>query len=189
MKDATDNFGVVIAFLIPGFVLLGGLSFSFTQIDQMLSAMSRSESASVGAFLYATLVSMALGMLISGVRWLLIDQFLLKVTRVKIPKRDFSQLKDADTRAAFIFIVDNHYRYYQYYSNTAVALIISWIAFPVYTSQWASAWTNGILLVTIIILIAGARDCFRGYFERSGQILAPTTARKETLLVRKETFR
>jgi hypothetical protein len=71
MKDVTaKNFGVVIAFLLPGFILLWGLSFSSDLVSTWL-AKSSSGSASVGGFLYSTIASLALGLIVSAARWAL----------------------------------------------------------------------------------------------------------------------
>jgi hypothetical protein len=77
MKDVTGkNFGVIIAFLLPGFVLLWGLSYSSKPIADWLARSSGSDAATIGGFLYSTLASLALGLLVSATRWLLVDHFL-----------------------------------------------------------------------------------------------------------------
>lgn len=125
MKEVTDkNFGVIIAFWLPGFVLLWGLSISNTEVAQWLRACT---TPSVGGFLYASLASLALGLLISAVRWLVVDWFLSRVTT--LPEIDFSKLNNKETFAVFLGIVENHYRYYQYYSNTFVAVIVAFAAY------------------------------------------------------------
>ena len=96
MKEITDkNFGVIIAFWLPGFILLWGLSFSSAEIAGWLK---NSNNPSVGGFLYATLASLALGLLISAVRWLIVDHFLIYITGVPRLDFDFSKLRDKEDR-------------------------------------------------------------------------------------------
>ena len=62
MGDLTEkNFGLVIAYLLPGFVTLWGLSHFSPTIQTWLTS-SQSGAPSVSGFLYVTLVSLALGL-------------------------------------------------------------------------------------------------------------------------------
>lgn len=129
MKDITNkNFGVIIAFLLPGFLFLWGLSFSFDEVAKWLVVSAKDKAPTVGGFLYATLASLAIGLLISAVRWLIIDR-IHSLTGVSEPDITFTNLKDKDRYAAFLGAVDNHYRYYQYYANTLVAILAAFITY------------------------------------------------------------
>src|SRR5438093_13534169 len=78
MKDVTEkNFGVVIAFWLPGFLLLWGLSYSWPEIATWLAKSSTNDAPTVGGFLYATLASLAGGLLINAVRWAIVQAILL----------------------------------------------------------------------------------------------------------------
>jgi len=167
VKDITDkNFGVIIAFLLPGFVLLWGLSFSNTGISRWLTEAS---APSIGGFLYATLASLALGLLISAVRWLIVDRFLKYVTA--LPEINFAKLKeDAETFAVFQGIIENHYRYYQYYSNTFVAVIIAFVAYLVFGNSRPSVWLWLAVILLGITLLLASRDSLHKYHVRASQI-------------------
>jgi hypothetical protein len=171
MKDITDkNFGVIIAFLIPGFMLLWGLSYSSSMVAAWLVKSSAADAPTVGGFLYATLASLALGLLISAIRWFFVDHFLYYFTCLKQTKVDFSKLKTKEAFAAFEGVVENHYRYYQYYSNTFVAVVISFAAY-----LWAGKDTSsktvifGVILLCVVLLLA-SRDCLKKYHERAAEI-------------------
>ena len=109
------NFGVIIAFLLPGFLFLWGLSFSYDEVTNWLATSSDSASPAIGGFLYSTLASLALGLLISAVRWLIIDH-LLWLIGIRDPGINFKNLSNKDKYSAFLGVVENHYRYYQYLS-------------------------------------------------------------------------
>jgi hypothetical protein len=171
MKDISDkNFGVIIAFLIPGFMLLWGLSFSSNTISVWLVKSSATDAPTVGGFLYAILASLALGLLISAIRWLLVDHFLYYFTCLKRTEIDFSKLKDKDAFKAFQGVVENHYRYYQYYSNTLVAVGVSFLAYLWKGQNLPSKPVIfGVILACLTLLLA-SRDCLKNYHERAAKI-------------------
>lgn len=96
MKDLNEkNFGIVIAFLLPGFILLWGLSFSFEEVRGWLEVSAKKDGLTVGGFLYATLASLSLGMVISAVRWLLIDHIFSNFG-IRDPGLNWDKLKEKD---------------------------------------------------------------------------------------------
>ena len=72
-------------------------------------------SATVGDFLYLLFGALALGLLLSSVRFVVFDWFLYIVTRLKAPSFDMAALRNPDTLSGFQKVIDNHYRYYQGY--------------------------------------------------------------------------
>ena len=59
MKDITEkNFGMLISFSLPGFILLYSLSFSFPELKEWLAGTAAKDSLSVGDFLYSALASL-----------------------------------------------------------------------------------------------------------------------------------
>jgi len=169
MKDVSDkNFGVIIAFLLPGFLLLWGLSYSVTDVATWLAKSSRNDAPSIGGFLYATLASLALGLMISAVRWLIVDSVLGWVT--SLPRIDFAKLKDKDAFATFQGIVENHYKYYQYYSNTLIAIVSAFGFYVCYGGQGAPwpMWIGAV--VVAVVLFFASRDALKKYHERAAAI-------------------
>ncbi len=163
MKDVTDkNFGVIIAFLLPGFLLLWGLSFSSDAFASWLATSGGASAPTVGGFLYATLASLALGLLISAARWLVIDH-LHHFTGVSDPGLNFANLKDKDRYAAFVGVVENHYRYYQYYANTLVAIVAAFVVYLVVGKEKSSATIWLSTIATALTLFFGSRDALKKY--------------------------
>ncbi len=163
-----DSFGLLIAYVLPGFVALSATAFYSETVRSWLGASS-SFSPSVGGFLYVTLASTALGLLISTIRWAVIDR-LHHATGIRETKWDFSTLQR--NFAAFEGLVQSHYRYYQFYANTLVAL---W--FWMLSAKAAGTWDTlfgGYAAVSIaasLILFAGSRDTLRKYYARAAQLL------------------
>jgi hypothetical protein len=172
MKDVSDkNFGVIIAFLLPGSLFLWGLSYSSTEITAWLSKSSATEGPNVGGFLYATLASLALGLIISAIRWLIIDWTFHHVIGPSRPVIDFGKLKDKNAFVAFQGVVENHYRYYQYYSNTLVALMAAMAAYLESGGKLTALEWAGVISMGIALLFA-SRDCLQNYYARAAQITA-----------------
>lgn len=171
MKNINSkNFGIIIAFLLPGFIFLWGLSYSFDAVAIWFAKSGEGNSQSVGSFLYVTLASLALGLLISAVRWLLIDH-LHGWTCVSDPGINFANLKEKDRYAAFLGAVENHYRYYQYYSNTLVAVIGAFIFHVIFASGKPSATVYVAVFVVVVALFLGSRDALKKYYARAYAIL------------------
>jgi len=169
MKDVTDkNFGVIIAFLLPGFIFLWGLSYSSRTVASWIAKSSTSDTPTVGGFLYSTIASLALGLLISAVRWLFIDSSLRWFTA--LPDLDFGKLKEKDNFYAFQGVVENHYRYYQYYSNTLIAVILSFGTYVSYGPERPSLtlWIG--VPVIVIVLYFASRDALSKYHKRAAEI-------------------
>jgi hypothetical protein len=67
MKDLSDkNFWPLITFCLPGFILLVALTYSFEEVKDWFAAASLKDGLSVGGFLYSTLASLSLGLLLSA---------------------------------------------------------------------------------------------------------------------------
>ena len=68
VKDVTtNNFGLLIAFVLPGFVLLWGMAPYSSTISEWLG-QATSNAPTVGGFLYVTLASVGLGVAQHGRR-------------------------------------------------------------------------------------------------------------------------
>lgn len=107
MKDVnSDNFGLLIAYLIPGFIALWSLQSLLPSGPFTLSIPVESEPT-IGGFLYGTLASTAAGLVISAIRWAIIDQIYHR-TGIPAPAWDFRKLQANLT--AFESHVQDHYR-------------------------------------------------------------------------------
>jgi hypothetical protein len=120
--------------------------------------------------LFVTLASVVAGLTVSTVRWLVVDT-LHHRTGLPPPPRDFSRL--GGNEAAFGLIVEDHYRYYQFYSNMLVALFFTLILrHAAAGGQWSRFdGIDAIVFATGGTFFAGSRDTLRKYYERTGQLL------------------
>jgi hypothetical protein len=131
----------------------------------------------MGGFFYLTLASVAAGMTASVVRWAVLDSVHAR-TGLRQPQWDDSFL--ARRLSAFDYLVENHYRYYQFYGNSAVALVFA------YASWRCSDGSVGVpagsieaaLVLLEVVFIAGSRDALRKYFQRSSALLGVEESEK-----------
>lgn len=167
MKEVTDkNFGMVIAFMLPGFILAWSLTLPFPALGKFFQFDAAKETASIGGFLNISLASLALGLQISAVRWALLDRLLSR----GLPDIDFSSLKDKDVFGSFIGVVENHYRYYQYYSNSFVAVAFGYTGYLISERHWGLGWVTVITGGLLIILYLASKDCLKKYHRRGAEI-------------------
>lgn len=169
MRELTDkNFGIVIAYLTPGFVVLWGCSYFSETARAWLVPAGHGGEATLGSFLFALLASLSLGLLISAARWAVIDT-LHHMTGVPRPELNFSVLHEK--LESFLAIVEANYRFYQFYANMAIALplaaLCKWKAEGDYGT--AGVWIMGTLSEGI--LLAGSRDSLSRYYRRAAALL------------------
>ena len=170
VKDVTtSNFGLLIAFVLPGFVLLWGIA-PYSQTVTHWLAHANSDAPTVGGFLYVTLASVGLGQLVSTLRWLLIDS-LHHRTGITPPAWSFRELRSKEASGAFERLVDDHYRFYQFHANGFVALTLAFLTHGVATGFSTSGFVAVVLCD--VLLFVGSRDTLSRYYRRAEQVLAP----------------
>jgi hypothetical protein len=126
------------------------------------------ETATLGGFLYVTIASILAGLIVSTIRWLVIDT-LLHWTGIPRLQWDFTRLQAHI--GAYSILNENHYRYYQWYSGMVVA-IVAVIAFRrLSLGPLEDLWTDAGLAVLAVLLLVGARDTFSKYYLRLNQLL------------------
>jgi hypothetical protein len=87
------------------------------------------------------------------------------------PPRDFARL--GGNEAAFGQVVEDDYRYYQFYGNMLVALSI---AFAARHTAAGAGWMqldgiDALLIALMGVFFAGSRDTLRKYYDRTAQLL------------------
>jgi len=168
---STDNFGLLIAYLLPGFVALWGVGF-FSDTARSWLAVSPMTAPTVGGFLYVTLGSTAAGLIVSAVRWFLLDR-LFHRTGIPEPTWQFAHLQDR--LASFETLVEYHYRYYQFYSNTLIALTFTYVSWLVRFPRGPRLADLGIVLIGLVLFF-GSRDTLSKYYTRTSMLI-PGAAR------------
>lgn len=165
MDSLSRQFGLVIAYLLPGFVALAGIAPLSPIVAEWLHP---DQTGTFAAPVYVLLAATALGMVASCFRWLLVDR-IHAMTGVIAPVFNAGALEE--NPGAFNCLVENHYRYYQFYANTLVAVV--W-AYAVRRSLTPSLFlrvpTDLGVVILCVVLFAGSRDALVKYRSRSSQL-------------------
>lgn len=176
MKDMNSNFGLLIAYALPGFVTLWGLSGIWpTAIECAMGANGCEALLSLVGFLNSTVAATATGMAVSAIRFVLIDS-IHERSGLKRPKWNGVALQN--NLAAVQTVVDQHYRYYQFHANMIVAVVLAYAAHLYHTR-----YLLGLLLVLVSALTTvfwiASRDNLKKYYENLDAIFHPQS--KESL--------
>jgi hypothetical protein len=168
MNSSSNQFGLMVGFLLPGFIGLAGIAPFAPVVSAWLHPLNQAE-ASLGAPVYALLAATTIGMILSCFRWLLIDH-LHRWTGITPPVWDDSRLQDR--LPAFEYLVENHYRFYLFVSNTLVALVAVYaLNRCMSTSPLLGIGTDTGVLILSITLFLASRDALSKYYSRTGRLL------------------
>ena len=175
METSNRWFGLIVAYLVPGFIGLAGVSPFLPVVGEWLQPVSWGDWG-IGPTIYALLAATGVGMMVSCFRWFIIDH-VMEWTGVKPVVWDFSQMEKRLT--ALNYLVDGHYRYYQFYANTLVVGIWVYVINRLlYASPFLGFGTDLGAFLICVVLFAGSRDALTKYHQRVGQLLG-NSRRKE----------
>jgi hypothetical protein len=173
MKEvSSSNFGLLIAFLLPGFMVLWGVSYFSETVRFWLSGADTTPT--VGGFMFVTLASVAAGVTVSTVRWAVLDT-IHSWTGLPQPTWDFSRLQD--NVGAYNVLNDIHYKFYQFHGNALIALILVYAARRIHEGIFTTPFglfDLGFVILSVILFV-GSRDTLRKYFARVSQLLGTGT--------------
>lgn len=164
------DFGMVIAYLLPGFLAFFGLRYASPATDQLF-LLSFAKDNGIGVELSIVLFALVAGVAVSALRSSVLD-LIQRWSGVKKPKFDFSKLKDPNVLKSFEATISNTYRFAQFYGNAFIAL-----SFLAVMRAWGSG-TLGykkpvfvIIVASLIVLFVAHRQQLRQTYETIGEIL------------------
>jgi hypothetical protein len=151
-KDFTStSFGYIIAFLLPGVTVIYAGTFYFSGMRSTMDTFERSGS-NIGLFLLITLAALAIGLILTPIRALIYEEALGGES--KLEKSDFQKL-DAKRLGPFRAVVDEQYRYHQFWGSMSLALPVLFSGLAVrYTDELS--WPEWIASVAVALGIEGA---------------------------------
>ena len=161
-----QNFGLLIAYILPGFVVISGAAVIFPPV-RLLIMPTLGLADGVESTAFVALATLLAGMFVSALRWLIVDT-LHHLTGLRRPEWDDANL--SQNLPAFSVIVENHYRYYQCNANLAIAFACVYIAWRVQQPPFAP-WADEAFLLIEFLFLATSRDNLRKYYARSSRLL------------------
>jgi len=180
MKDVSPgNFGVLIAFVLPGFIVLWGVSYFSATVRLWLSG-GAGTTPSIGGFMFGTLASVAAGVTVSTVRWLVIDK-IHHWTGIRQPPWNFSRLgRNVD---AYNVLNDIHYKFYLFHANGLIAVVFVYVARRAHQGIFTApvGWFDLGFALLSVVLFVGSRDMLRKYHTRVSQLLGTLQSASEPL--------
>ena len=179
MKDASEkNFGLLIAYVAPGFVALWAVRDISPLVDGWLSS-SPTLPAGLESLVFVLLSAITAGMTVSAARWALIDT-LHRLTGLKRPAWDDAML--SANLAAFDAVVEWHYRHYQFHANMCVSLALLFTVQFLERPHPDFGAAVGFVLLELLF-VATSRDNLRKYYARAARLLdsSPRADRSTTM--------
>jgi hypothetical protein len=167
MDNLNRQFGLIVAYLLPGFIALAGIAPLIPVVSSWLQPLS--QGIGIGPPLYALLAATAMGMVVSCFRWLLIDA-IHSVTGITPPVLNYGALEQR--LESFNFIVESHYRYYQFYANALISILFAYgVNRLLKTSSLLGFGTDLGVFILCAVLFTGSRDALSKYRTRSSQLV------------------
>ncbi len=171
---SNDNFGPLVAYLVPGATTLWGVS-QFSPGIQAWFTLTPANAPTISGLLYLTIVSLAVGMTITAIRWAVVDQMHMW-TGLQAPQLDFSQLSGKVD--AFSLLIEIHYRHYQFYANMFVATLIAYACYRATANMgFGIGWLDLGVLMLECVFFATSRDTLRKYYVRTEALLTDNSPR------------
>lgn len=175
MKDVTStSFGLLIAFLLPGFVGVYSVTFWSATVKHVFERFLTAES-NVGLLLMLVLAALAAGLQVTAVRWLLYESW--RSRRTRLGPNDFAALGSSEDRlAAFRAAADEHYRYHQFWGGMSIVIpFLYWGLRSTNCADLAIACNANafwVFLVIEAVTIKAAIEAYRNYVSRARQIMS-----------------
>lgn len=166
---SSKTFGHAIAFLIPGFVVVWALSPVSPTLASWLG--SPEAAVSIGGFFYGTIASLVAGLIVSAMRATLLD-FVHHKTGIPRPDLDYSKLQA--NKDAFNIVIEQLYRYYQFYANMFVAALVAYTGHLISGSKypWNEVGLSIIFVALEIVLFLASRDSLSRCYLRLAQVMS-----------------
>lgn len=169
MESINKQFGLLIAYVLPGFIGLGGVALIVPSVARWLQPFDFEGLSGIGPPVYAVLSAITVGMILSCIRWLIIDHAMFAIG-IRPPQWNPAQLEAH--LASFTYLVESHYRYYQFYANSVVALDWTYIAYRTMSaSSWLGRKSDFAIIALSAVLLVGARDALAKYYRRTTQLV------------------
>lgn len=175
------TFGPLVAYLIPGAIVLLGLS-PFSPLLQSWFGAATESAPTIGGFLFLTVASLAVGMTVNGIRWVIVDT-LHAMTGLPAPPPDFSRL--GRNVEAYNLLIQIHYFHFQFHGNMVIATALAYISHRVHLG-WHGGWgwfDFGTAVLELIFYVS-SRDTLKKYHTRGRQLLQASSSRDRTLPAR-----
>ena len=175
MNFSSESFGFLIAYLIPGFVLVWGMGQALPELNEYMRLAIDEKESVLNGILGATIAAIVAGLLVDGIRCLTVDGLIKKLRDDE--KINYDRLSDPDCYQAHRGAINHHYRYYQYYGNILVASTLGLVVYLI--NMGMSFWIFIVILVALYVMAHRAWDSIVNYNKKALQILNQAELKKK----------
>lgn len=149
MKDFTDftstSFGLLIAYLLPGLTGLLSLMFWLDKVREIFDSFLKAET-NIGLFILVILAALVMGLLLDMIRTIVFENWRKRLVKrlecwpitkrwfkeksMWLEESDIAQLQTEAKLPVFRAVIDETYRYHQFWGGMSFALLLlysSWI--------------------------------------------------------------
>jgi len=170
MKDSSGSrsFGLLVAYVLPGFLSLLGLAPIFPGLALWLQPVAQAD-LELGPPLYSVLAATMIGMILSCFRWAILDRVhgWSGVVRPALDNRRLGQVLEG-----FDYLVLNHFRYYEFCGNTLFAALCGYSLNRAFgTVAWLGRASDLGMAAMCIVLFAASRSALKNYYARTGELV------------------
>lgn len=156
------NFGLLIAYFLPGFIALYALRYFSGEVSAWFSAILDKDK-SLGASFLILAASLVIGLIVSACRDIMLER-LHYATGVKLELFDYGKFISADRRAVLEDLIANKYRFYQFYGNTMIACLFLLISKSLHYVSGANKWVLVLIGFGVVLLFFASREALIDMF-------------------------
>lgn len=170
MKDfTTTSFGLVIAYLLPGLMAFLGVSAWSDRLRVVVRSLFSSQ-VDGGLLVSVGACAMVIGLIVNVLRWLTFERLICK--KYRVATNVFSNSPSSEKLQSFLMVIEETFRYHQFYGSTAVLfpfLYLSWVRY-FYPEIMQDSF---FLLTTLFFVLLGLLLCWLPYEAACGAAEAP----------------
>jgi hypothetical protein len=166
------DFGLIIAYVIPGFVTLYTISLYSEPVRSLLGGNTYVPQA--GAIIPLIFLAIAVGIAVNALAWATL-RHVIQATGVPRPDLNYALLTK-EKSVAFQEIIQSDFRYYQYYTNTLTAFLLLCMGYVLRSvaNRVEVLWL--VATVLIVVLFFASRDSLQRSYSAIGALLTPANA-------------
>jgi hypothetical protein len=147
MDNVKLSFGNLIAHFIPGVIVSLALAFTIHDWKEIMEYVG--ENAAVSIF-FLSVLSLCCGLLLDVFRYLITRLPNLSMKYKKWARIDFSKANE-DDRKYHDWVIENHFRYHQFYGNMALGMFFSGLVLSLGKLHLGHVWALYVLGVVCAI--------------------------------------
>jgi hypothetical protein len=116
------SFGLLIAYFLPGSITVFALGYLVPDVSAALSTLKEGDKVA-GVSIILAVMCLVSGLIIDSIREVALNGFFYGCVGIEHNSPQIEKLKNKEKYEAFLGVIDNYYRFYQFSGNTFIAAI------------------------------------------------------------------